>query len=101
MDVEMRLCNCAACGVSFAFPSAIAKRREDDHQSFYCPNGHTNYYPQKSDAEILREKLRMKERELEDMKAAEQKRAADSAKAARLARQKKAKSKKSAPAKSG
>ena len=71
MDVEMRLCNCAACGVSFAFPSAIAKRREDDHQSFYCPNGHTNYYPQKSDAEILREKLRMKERELEDMKAAE------------------------------
>lgn len=101
MEVEMRICNCAACGVSFAFPSAIAKRREDDHQSFYCPNGHTNYYPQKSDAEILREKLRMKERELEDMKAAEQKRAANSAKAARLARQKKAKTKKSAPAKSG
>lgn len=101
MDVEMRLCNCATCGVSFAFPVAVAKRREDDHQGFYCPNGHTNYYPQKSDAQILRDKLRMKEREIEELKAAEQKRAADSAKAARLARQKKSKSKKVAPAKSG
>ena len=101
MEVEMRLCNCAACGVSFAFPIAIAKRREDDHQNFYCPNGHTNYYPSKSEAERLRDTLRMKEREIEELKAAEQKRAADSAKAARLARQKKTKSKKVAPAKSG
>ena len=74
MEVEMRLCNCAECGVSFAFPAALAKRREEDHKSFFCPNGHSNYYPQKSEAEILLERLRTKERELEDMKTAEKKR---------------------------
>lgn len=86
MEVEMRLSNCADCGMSFALPVAVAKRREEDHKSFFCPNGHPNYYPQKSEAEILRERLRTKERELEEMRTAEQERL-------KLARQSKPKKK--------
>jgi hypothetical protein len=31
--------------------------RRKDHQRFYCPSGHNNYYPQQSDEEKLKEEL--------------------------------------------
>lgn len=48
---------CARCSMTFAFPDDFRKRRENDHRSFYCPNGHGNYWPQKSELEKLREDL--------------------------------------------
>lgn len=100
MEIQMRLCNCAACGISFAMPEAHAKRLEECHNTFYCPAGHTNYYPQKSDVEILRDRVAARDKIIAGFEAAEQKRAADSRKRAALARKNKSKSKKVAPAKS-
>ncbi len=62
MDVEMTVCNCATCGMSFAMPSAVNRRLHECHNAFYCPAGHSNYYPQKSKAEQLQEWVNEKER---------------------------------------
>jgi len=48
---------CLTCGMLFAFSADVAKRFRDTHIGFLCPRGHSQYYPAKSDAEILREKL--------------------------------------------
>ena len=31
---------CGKCGITFAFTKALVDRRRDDHEPFYCPNGH-------------------------------------------------------------
>ena len=64
MEIQMRLMTCANCGIAFAMPESVAERRERDHSKFYCPAGHNNYYPQKSDVDALREKLIEKEKAL-------------------------------------
>jgi C4-dicarboxylate-specific signal transduction histidine kinase len=65
---------CQTCGVSYALTSAFESRRRDDHKTFYCPNGHTQYYPQKNDVEKQRERAERLERQLanrdEDLRAA-------------------------------
>ncbi len=33
--------DCASCGVVFALPETLEKRRRNDGESFYCPNGHS------------------------------------------------------------
>lgn len=48
---------CSVCGVEFAMPESYDRRRREDHKTFYCPNGHLQYYPQKPEAEALREQL--------------------------------------------
>lgn len=35
-----------------------------NHNTFYCPNGHAQYFSGKSEAEKLREELKRKEQEL-------------------------------------
>lgn len=65
MDVEMEVVHCANCNVTFAVTSDMANRRRHDHKSFYCPNGHSNYFPDKTDEEKLKEKLSEKDKELQ------------------------------------
>lgn len=48
---------CCNCGVLFAMPDDMKQRRKDDHQTFWCPNGHGQHYTAKSDAEKLQDKL--------------------------------------------
>lgn len=40
---------CASCGISFAVTNNFKQRRLNDHNTFYCPTGHSNYYAQESD----------------------------------------------------
>ena len=51
----LRIVTCAraGCGVAFALTQEFAERRDEDHASFYCPNGHSQYYPQKTDLELV------------------------------------------------
>ena len=49
--------DCITCGTIWAMPSEYIDRRRDDHKTFYCPNGHSAYFPQKSDKEKLQEQL--------------------------------------------
>lgn len=56
---------CAGCGIAFAMSEKFTKDRRDDHKTFYCPSGHSNYFAGKSEGEKLREQLAEKERVLE------------------------------------
>lgn len=47
--------NCCTCGVLFAFTEEYKREARRDHRWWYCPNGHTQQYVDKSDAEKLRE----------------------------------------------
>jgi hypothetical protein len=51
MNIEMVLVECASCNLTFAVTSYFHRARRNDHKVFYCPSGHHNYYPQKSDVE--------------------------------------------------
>lgn len=54
---EFRELTCARCGCLFALTEHFMDSRRDDHGSFYCPMGHSNIFPGKSEAEKLREEL--------------------------------------------
>lgn len=56
---------CAKCFISFAVASVFLTERRRDHASFYCPQGHSNYFPGQSDLEKLRNEIAEKERSLE------------------------------------
>jgi hypothetical protein len=67
VDVELQHITCAACGIVFAFPEHLMEQRQRDHREFYCPSGHTNYFPGESDVERLAREL--KEAKLEIKRA--------------------------------
>lgn len=59
----LEVVQCASCAIKYAIPRKFVSERRDDHKSFYCPNGHSQWFPGKSDAEKLRAELeREKER---------------------------------------
>lgn len=55
---------CGECGVTFGMTEEFIAQRRADHRGFHCPNGHSRYYPQKSEAEKLRDRLRSAEARL-------------------------------------
>lgn len=60
---------CCDCGVLFAMPSDMQRRRREDHKYFYCPAGHAQHYLAGfSEAEKLRRDL---DRERQVREAAE------------------------------
>jgi hypothetical protein len=50
-SVDVVSVQCADCGVIFGIPSDIEPNRRRDHKSFYCPNGHSQFFPSESDVE--------------------------------------------------
>lgn len=42
---------CSNCGVSFCMPDHMAYSRKRDHDTFYCPNGHSQHFPGKTEEE--------------------------------------------------
>jgi hypothetical protein len=48
---------CCNCGVLFGMEAGFDKQRRDDHKSWYCPNGHSQFYSGKSEAQRLQEQL--------------------------------------------
>lgn len=45
------------CGVLFGIESGHQAELRKNHGAFYCPNGHRQYYVEKTEAELLRDKL--------------------------------------------
>jgi hypothetical protein len=45
---------CSQCCVDFGLGADFQRRRRADHGTFYCPNGHSQYYPQDNAEEKLR-----------------------------------------------
>lgn len=44
-------CASTGCGVVFALTDNYIAARRRDHATWYCPNGHSRYYPGESDIE--------------------------------------------------
>jgi hypothetical protein len=57
MEIVMAVESCVVCGVQFGIPRDFQSKLKESHSNFYCPNGHGQRYTEKTEAEILREKL--------------------------------------------
>jgi len=61
IGVEYSVITCCKeeCGFQFALPFCFTERLKENHNSFYCPKCRTGqFFPQKSDKEILESKLK-------------------------------------------
>lgn len=47
--------DCYSCGVTFAMPADLRARRLEDHRNFWCPNGHSQHYVGKTEAQKAEE----------------------------------------------
>lgn len=54
---EPLTCCVNGCGMTFAVPVWFVERRRGDHEWWYCPNGHRQYFVSESDSEKLRREL--------------------------------------------
>lgn len=54
--VALFVTDCATCGVVYGFSTTLEKRRRDDGQHWFCPNGHHQVF-RKTEAERLRDEL--------------------------------------------
>jgi hypothetical protein len=57
VERRIRIIGCAACSIDFGIGEHFEKARREDHGTFYCPNGHSNYYPQANREERLEREL--------------------------------------------
>lgn len=57
VETGLEVHECVTCGINYAIPAKFVKSREEDHGTFYCPNGHKMYFPQITKEEILNRKL--------------------------------------------
>ena len=64
-ESEAPTIKCPVCGIEFAVSKDWVGQRERDHQSFFCPNGHGQYFPGETEDEKLRkENKRLREENL-------------------------------------
>lgn len=55
---------CCSCGIPFMISVNYQQLLKRTHQGFYCPNGHSQWYSGKNEADKLKDELRQKENEL-------------------------------------
>jgi hypothetical protein len=60
---------CVSCGVIFALDESHRTELQKSHKSFYCPNGHSQYFPAQSVEEILRQDLARERQRSDQIKA--------------------------------
>lgn len=56
---EMVIESCIECNVKFAITKEMYNVRQNDGQSFFCPNGHSQYYTRKKTLEKEMEALKL------------------------------------------
>ena len=56
--IAIKTTDCCVCGCLIGMIESLYSERLNDHQMFYCPNGHRQHFTAKTEAEELREKLR-------------------------------------------
>lgn len=50
------------CAVTFGLLGSVHRMRKQDHEAFYCTNGHRQYFTGKTEEDRLRSRLRTAER---------------------------------------
>lgn len=57
IEVEMYTVMCAKCGMPFCIPKDREERLRKRHNTFYCPAGHPQSWPQETDEEKLQRQV--------------------------------------------
>lgn len=74
-DVTLDIHRCGTCGVIWGIEQDFIKARQDDHEGWCCPNGHSFVFNGPSEEEKLRSELererRRADRHAEERRAAE------------------------------
>lgn len=60
--------NCCRCGVASRMPKHTNDALRKSHKTFWCINGHSNYYPHETEEEKLGAKVKKLEKEIEQLK---------------------------------
>ena len=68
VKVEMKTIECANCGIVFGLTDTFVYNRKETHHGFFCPNGHSNYWPDKTEAERLKFQLDQTKGEVERLR---------------------------------
>lgn len=55
----MGFLTCSSCGVRYSLPDHMEKARREDHDTFWCPNGHGQHFPGKTEKEKRIEALEL------------------------------------------
>lgn len=59
---------CYKCGIAFGLESNYQKELLRSHNSFYCPNGHSQHYIGESEADKLKRQLAAKQDYIESLR---------------------------------
>lgn len=70
IETTLEMVVCCNCGMSFAVPDVVLRERKRDHKLFYCPAGHSQYFPGESDIEKLKKELKKAQQFAKEMDAA-------------------------------
>lgn len=85
IESKIHIIECANCSIDFGIGDAFMAARRKDHRSFYCPNGHSNYYSGDNTEEKLAKELEAA-RSLAQREARRRQRAEDEARTAEYQR---------------
>lgn len=73
-EVEFASCCCSQCGINYYVPENWENKRRQQHDTFYCPNGHNQYFPHETEAEkykrkseVLADQVRMEREQREKL----------------------------------
>src|SRR3990167_8654380 len=55
MTETYSIIHCAKCGIGFGITDDFENKRRTDRKSFYCPSGHSQWIPGKTDEQRVRE----------------------------------------------
>lgn len=61
-SVEFKEHCCWSCDLRYYVPATWSQKRRENHDTFYCPQGHPAYFPQDNETEKLRKELEKAER---------------------------------------
>lgn len=63
--LEIITCCHEDCKQKFAMEDALYRQRKNDHYTFYCPRGHKQHFPDKSNEELLQQELQQQKEKIE------------------------------------
>lgn len=58
VETHITILECATCNIVFGIGADFEGRRREDHEHFYCPNGHQNFYNGPTEAEKERDRYK-------------------------------------------
>ena len=67
VNVNLKTEVCCVCGVVFTIPCILRKRLLENHEYFYCPNGHSQRFTGKTKEQERIEQLEGAFDEMDDM----------------------------------